>query len=143
MPQVVEVAGNNNARQILRRDLRNLTEHLARFDARLLRFADCGDGLFHHLMRGTLDLVVGPEIGAAQPRGGGGGGGRRGRDAERGRAGRDKGQRPGAGVGLAASAGAGAGPSTGPPGGQPRQPSIARPPGNPGGPHRRRRHGRR
>ena len=55
LPQVVEVAGNNNARQILRRDLRNLTEHLARFDARLLRVADCGDALFHHLQRGTLD----------------------------------------------------------------------------------------
>ena len=55
LPQVVEVAGNNNARQILRRDLRNLTEHLARFDARLLRVADCGDALFQHLQRGTLD----------------------------------------------------------------------------------------
>ncbi|HEY5088683.1 MAG TPA: RIO1 family regulatory kinase/ATPase, partial [Polyangia bacterium] len=95
MPQIVEVSGNNNARQILRRDLRNVTEHLARFDARLLRFADCGDGLFHHMMRGTLDMVAGPEVGAPQARGGGGGGGRRGRDAERGRAGRDKGQRPG------------------------------------------------
>ena len=98
MPQVVDVAGNNNARQILRRDLRNLTEHLARFDARLLRFADCGDGLFHHMLRGTLDMVTGPEVGAPQARSGGGGGGRRGRDAERGRAGRDKGQRPGSGV---------------------------------------------
>jgi RIO kinase 1 len=91
MPQVVDVAGNNNARQILRRDLRNVTEHLARFDARLLRFADCGDALFHHLMHGTLDTVTGPEIGAPPSRGGGG---RRGRDAERGRAGRDKGHRP-------------------------------------------------
>jgi hypothetical protein len=91
MPQVVDVAGNNNARQILRRDLRNLTEHLARFDARLLRFADCGDGLFHHLLRGTLDMVAAPEVGAPQGRGGGG---RRGRDAERERAGRDKGRRP-------------------------------------------------
>jgi RIO kinase 1 len=96
MPQIVEVSGNNNARQILRRDLRNVTEHLARFDARLLRFADCGDGLFHHLMRGTLDMVAGPEVGAGAPQArGGGGGGRRGRDAERGRAGRDKGRRPG------------------------------------------------
>jgi len=97
LPQVVEVAGNNNARQILRRDLRNLTEHLARFDARLLRLADCGDALFHHLQRGTLDTVTVPEVGAPELRSGGGGGsGRRGRDAERGRAGRDKGQRPGA-----------------------------------------------
>ncbi len=95
MPQVVEVAGNNNARQILRRDLRNLTEHMARFDARLLRLADCGDALFHHLQRGTLDTVTAPEVGGAERRtGGGGGSGRRRRDAERGRAGRDKRQHP-------------------------------------------------
>jgi RIO kinase 1 len=93
MPQVVEVAGNNNARQILRRDLRNLTEHLARFDARLLRVADCGDALFHHLQRGTMDTVTAPEVGAPQHRTGGNG--RRSRDAERGRAGRDKRQRSG------------------------------------------------
>src|SRR4051812_32501511 len=99
MPQVVEVAGNNNPRQILRRDLRNLTEHLARFDARLLRVADCGDALFHHLQRGTLDTVTAPEVGAPEHRSGGGGGsGRRGRDAMRGRAGRDKRQRPGGGA---------------------------------------------
>ena len=101
LPQVVEVAGNNNARQILRRDLRNLTEHLARFDARLLRVADCGDALFQHLQRGTLDTVTVPEVGTPEHRSGGGGGGRRGRDAERGRAGRDKGQRPGSGAVMA------------------------------------------
>ena len=90
MPQVVDVAGNNNAGPILRRDLRNITEHLARFDARLLRFASCGDILFRHCQRGTLAEVSGPEESAAQsPRGG-----RRGRDAERGRAGRNKGPRP-------------------------------------------------
>jgi len=90
MPQVVDVAGNNNAGPILRRDLRNITEHLARFDARLLRFASCGDILFRHCQRGTLPEVSGPEESAAQsPRGG-----RRGRDAERGRAGRNKGPRP-------------------------------------------------
>ena len=66
LPQVVEVAGNNNARQILRRDLRNLTEHLARFDARLLRVADCGDALFQHLQRGTLDSVTGTRGGDAR-----------------------------------------------------------------------------
>jgi RIO kinase 1 len=93
LPQVVDVSGNNNARQILRRDLRNVTEHLARFDARLLRFAECGDALFQHFARGTLDLVTGPEVGAFAARGGGGGPGRRGRDAERGRAGRG-GKRP-------------------------------------------------
>jgi RIO kinase 1 len=92
LPQVVDVAGNNNARSILRRDLRNVTEHLARFDARLLRLADCGDMLFQHLMRGSLDRADGPEAGAPVSRGGGGSG-RRGRDAEKGRAGRDKSQR--------------------------------------------------
>ena len=116
MPQVVEVAGNNNARQILRRDLRNLTEHLARFDARLLRVADCGDALFHHLQRGTLDSVTAPETGTPEHRGGGGGGGRRGRDAERGRAGRDKGQRPGSGAAAAR------------PGGPAQQPRLGGPP---------------
>jgi RIO kinase 1 len=106
MPQVVEVAGNNNARQILRRDLRNLTEHLARFDARLLRVADCGDALFHHLQRGTLDSVTAPEVGAPEHRtGGGGSSGRRSRDAERGRAGRDKRQRPGGSAPTARSGG--------------------------------------
>jgi RIO kinase 1 len=92
LPQVVDVAGNTNARQILRRDLRNVTEHLARFDARLLRFADCGDPLFEHLARGTLDLVTAPEEARREARAGGG---RRGRDAERGRVGRNKNsQRP-------------------------------------------------
>jgi RIO kinase 1 len=91
LPQVVDVAGNANARPILRRDLRNVTEHLARFDARLLRFADCGDVLFQHLLRGTLDGVAGPEESQREARGGGG---RRGRDAEKGRAGRNKNPRP-------------------------------------------------
>jgi RIO kinase 1 len=90
LPQVVDVSKNNNARHILGRDLRNVTEHLSRFDARLLRFANCGDALFRHLERGTLGSVSGPEESVPQSRGGGG---RRGRDAERGRAGRDKGKR--------------------------------------------------
>jgi RIO kinase 1 len=88
LPQVVDVARNANAGQILRRDLRNVTEHLARFDARLLRFADCGEALYGHCARGTLDQAVGPEERAPQSRRGG----RRGRDAERGRAGREKSQ---------------------------------------------------
>jgi RIO kinase 1 len=88
LPQVVDVARNANAGQILRRDLRNVTEHLSRFDARLLRFADCGEALFAHCMHGTLDLATGPEERAPQSRRGG----RRGRDAERGRVGREKGQ---------------------------------------------------
>lgn len=128
MPQVVDVAGNNNARAILRRDLRNLTEHLARFDARLLRVADCGDGLFQHLLRGTLDTVVAPEVGAAQARAGGG---RRGRDAERERAGRDKSRRPGVGAPPARPGGGFApqvgGPSSGAARGAPL--TVATPPG--------------
>jgi RIO kinase 1 len=91
MPQAVNVAGNNSARQILRRDLQNVTQHLARFDARLLRFADCGDTLYRHLLNGTLDQVAGPEIGTPPAQGGGG---HRYRDAERGRAGREKAHRP-------------------------------------------------
>ena len=159
MPQVVEVAGNNNARQILRRDLRNVTEHLARYDARLLHFADCGDALFHHLLRGTLDTVVGPEAGAPVQRGGGAG--KRGRDAERGRAGRDKSKgqlpRPGMAGGAAASApgrsGGGSAPQGGPHAGGPSR-GHARPGGSPpietrggqppppaGSHHRRRRRG--
>jgi len=133
LPQVVEVAGNNNARQILRRDLRNLTEHLARFDARLLRLADCGDALFHHLQRGTLDTVTAPEVGAPElRRGGGGGSGRRGRDAERGRAGRDKGQRPGAAT---------ARPGGPPPQARPGGPQHQQAGGHPGEPARGYAHG--
>jgi RIO kinase 1 len=90
LPQVVEVAGNNNAGHILRRDLRNVTEHLARFDARLLRFADCGDALYRACARGALDQVAGPEASVPHSRTGG----RRARDAQQGRAGRDKGARP-------------------------------------------------
>ena len=136
LPQVVEVAGNNNARQILRRDLRNLTEHLARFDARLLRVADCGDALFQHLQRGTLDSVTVPEVGMPEHRSGGGGGGRRGRDAERGRAGRDKGHRPGGGAPMGrAGGGAHQGPHPGRPGALSHQPRPAGAPhqGRPGG----------
>jgi len=119
LPQVVEVASNTNAAHILRRDLRNVTEHLARFDARLLRFADAGHALFQHFLRGTLGGVTGPEESAPSSRGGGG---RRGRDAEKGRAGRDKGQRaqPGA-PSQASRAGQGTNVPR-PPGIQPRDP---------------------
>ena len=54
MPQVVDAAGNNQAREILKRDLRNIVEHLARFDERLLRFIDCGEVLFQHYQRGAI-----------------------------------------------------------------------------------------
>ena len=132
LPQVVEVAGNNNARQILRRDLRNLTEHLARFDARLLRVADCGDALFQHLQHGTLDSVTVPEVGTPEHRSGGGGG-RRGRDAERGRAGRDKGQRPGGGAVMARPGGP---QHQTRPGGRPQQARPGGPPQPGAGAHR-------
>lgn len=143
LPQVVDVAGNNNALGILRRDLRNVTEHLARFDARLLRYVDCGAALFHHFARGTLDAVEGPEVGSFQARSGAGAG-RRGRDAERGRAGREKSRGPGptAGGGAhAARAGASGARapapdvnrSSGPPRGGGARPPAA----NPGGGRRR------
>jgi RIO kinase 1 len=90
LPQVVEVARNTRAGHILMRDLRNVTEHLARFDARLLRFANCGDALYRQCSRGMLDQVTGPEESVPQSRTGG----RRGREAERGRVGREKGARP-------------------------------------------------
>ena len=61
MPQVVDAAGNNQAQAILCRDLRNVTEHLARFDPALLRFADCGVPLWQHYSRGTLERALEPE----------------------------------------------------------------------------------
>ncbi len=128
LPQVVDVAANTNAAMILRRDLRNVTEHLARFDARLLRFADAGQALFQHFVRGTLGTVTGPEESAQPSRRAG----RRGRDAERGRAGRDKGQR-GPGAGTATAAPAGRPPDNGPRAGSNRGGGPARRGGNGGG----------
>lgn len=93
MPQVVDAARNNQAREILRRDLRNVTEHLARFDARLLRFRDCGDALWQHYVNDTLDRATEPQEGGV---GGGHHRSRRTRDAERGRMGRER-PDPGAG----------------------------------------------
>ena len=87
MPQVVDAAFNNQAREILRRDLRNVTEHLARFDARLLRFRDCGDALWMHYVNGTLETATEPQEGGVS---GGHHRSRRGRDAERGRMGRER-----------------------------------------------------
>ena len=91
MPQVVDASGNQSAAEILRRDLANVTEHLAKFDARLLRFRDCGVPLWRHYERGTLDSALDPEEGSAR---GDAHRSRRVRDAERGRMGRDPG-RPG------------------------------------------------
>jgi RIO kinase 1 len=95
MPQVVDASGNQSAAEILRRDLANVTEHLAKFDARLLRFRDCGLPLWRHYERGTLDSALDPEEGTirseANHRS------KRVRDAERGRMGREPGRfaRPG------------------------------------------------
>nr|MDQ3033939.1 serine protein kinase RIO [Myxococcota bacterium] len=95
LPQVVDAAQNNQARDILRRDLQNITEHLARFDARLLRFRHCGDALWAHFQRGTLDQATHPQEGGLENRGGGG---RRAALAESGRMGRE-GSARGAGPG--------------------------------------------
>jgi RIO kinase 1 len=94
LPQVVDAAGNQQAREILRRDLRNIAEHLARYDARLLRFRDAGDGLWHHYLRGTLDQATEPQAGSVRSDRAGGAG-RRAALAERGRMGRGDGGRPG------------------------------------------------
>jgi RIO kinase 1 len=140
-PQVVEVAKNNNAGQILRRDLRNITEHLARFDARLLRFADCGTALFRHYVAGTMAHVTGPEESAPMGRSGG----RRARDAERGRAGREKAPRPRLASAPERSQAQppGAGASAGP--GRAKRPGVALPAAGAPSPSgsRRRRRGRR
>jgi RIO kinase 1 len=86
MPQVVDAAGNNSAAEILRRDLANVTEHLAKYDARLLRFRDCGLPLFDAWQRGHIDAAMTPQEGNIRSdthhRS------RRVRDAERGRMGR-------------------------------------------------------
>ena len=60
LPQVLDAVGNNHARNILTRDLRNVVEHLTRYDERLLRFVDCGEALFQHFQRGTLDQATEP-----------------------------------------------------------------------------------
>lgn len=78
LPQVVDASGNNKARDILVRDLRNVTEHLARFNPRLSRFRDCGDVLWRHYLRGTLDRALLPEENGARS------------DGKRGRPARDK-----------------------------------------------------
>ena len=82
LPQVVDAAGNSQAPDILRRDLRNVTEHLARFDPRLVRFIDCGEALWRHYSRGSLDAATEPEEGR---RGDRGPPPRRERDGDRGR----------------------------------------------------------
>ena len=107
MPQVIDPSSNNDAKELLARDLRNVTEHLARYDARLLRFRDCGYALFRHYQRGTLDTVTGPEEGGVGKRGRG----RRGRDAAKGSAGRQRQKRkPGPEVIRAGEAPSEAGP---------------------------------
>ncbi len=78
LPQVVDAAGNNQAREILKRDLRNVVEHLSRFDERLLRFIDCGEALYQHYQRGTLDEATEPREVRREH-----GGGRRTRGQER------------------------------------------------------------
>ncbi|MEZ4393379.1 MAG: RIO1 family regulatory kinase/ATPase [Polyangiales bacterium] len=86
MPQVVDAPGNNLARDILTRDLQNVVGHLARFDARLLRFRHCGEALWRHYQMGSLDDATQPQEGSV--RGERHAGGRREQLAERGRMGR-------------------------------------------------------
>lgn len=81
MPQAVDAAANTAAEELLIRDLQNVTEHFARFDARLLRFRDCGQALWRHYKAGSIDQVRGPEEGGGRGRG-------RGRKHSRGRRGR-------------------------------------------------------
>ncbi len=76
LPQVVDASGNSEAKDLLCRDLRNITEFFARYDARLLEFVDCGEPLWEHYRKGTLDRVDGPEKARSKPRSGKG---RRGR----------------------------------------------------------------
>jgi RIO kinase 1 len=68
LPQAVDASANREARDILHRDLMNVTEHLAKFDARLLELRDCGAALFDHYEKGTLDRAVAPEGGSKQRR---------------------------------------------------------------------------
>ena len=87
LPQVVDASLNNNAAAILQRDLQNVTEHLSRFDSRLLRFRDCGSALWEHYTRGRIDVATEPEEGTVR-RADRPSFGRRAREAEQGRAGR-------------------------------------------------------
>lgn len=69
MPQIIDAAANSEARELLHRDLKNLTEHLARFDAGLLKFRDCGEPLWKHYEKGTLGQVREPQAGGDNRRG--------------------------------------------------------------------------
>jgi RIO kinase 1 len=64
LPQIVDAASNNDAAELLARDLRNLTEHLAKFDPRLFRFRECGRALWKHYQKGSLEDATEPEEGA-------------------------------------------------------------------------------
>ena len=64
-PQVIDAAANRQAAEILQRDLKNVTEHLARFHPPLMALKDCGEALWRHYQRGTLDSAVDPEPGQA------------------------------------------------------------------------------
>jgi RIO kinase 1 len=69
MPQLIDASANSEAAELLQRDLKNLTEHLARVDPGLLRFRDCGEALWNHYQRGTLEQVREPEAGREHRRG--------------------------------------------------------------------------
>jgi RIO kinase 1 len=109
MPQAVDAAANTSAEELLVRDLQNVTEHFARFDARLLRFRHCGRALWRHYKAGSIDQVRGPEEGGGERRGRGRkhGRGRRGRAVDAGSGGPKKSRRsPGPEIVRAAAAAA-------------------------------------
>jgi len=61
LPQAVNASANQEARDILHRDLKNVTEYLARFAPRLQAYTDCGLALFRHYERGTLTANTTPQ----------------------------------------------------------------------------------
>lgn len=69
MPQIIEASVNSEAKELLHRDLKNLTEHLAKFDPGLLKFTDCGEPMWRHYELGTLDSVREPQAGGSNRRG--------------------------------------------------------------------------
>jgi RIO kinase 1 len=64
LPQVIEAASNRDAKSLLIRDLKSLVEHLARFDEGLLQYINCGEALWRHFEKGTLDT---PEAAIPRP----------------------------------------------------------------------------
>lgn len=62
MPQVIDAASNQQAEEFLIRDVRNVTEYLARYSPKLFTYANAGRALWHHYRRGTLEEAVAHEV---------------------------------------------------------------------------------